>query len=67
MPGGIHNIVAGFVEFLAPEWDGTRFDLVWILDSSSDNGYRLSILNHRGWIFNANLGTVRQTRIPLNP
>jgi hypothetical protein len=41
----IHNIVAGFVEFLAPEWDGTRFDAVWILDRSPDHGYRFSILN----------------------
>jgi hypothetical protein len=41
----IHNIVAGFVEFLSPEWDGSRFDVVWILDRSSDSGYRLSILN----------------------
>ena len=41
----IHNIVAGFVESIAPEWDGTRFDVVWILDRASKHGYRLSTLN----------------------
>jgi hypothetical protein len=41
----IHNIVAGFVDSLAPEWDGARFDAVWILERASDGTYRLQMLN----------------------
>jgi len=41
----IHNIAAGFVESVVPEWDDDRFDLVWIIDRSPNGTYRLNILN----------------------
>jgi hypothetical protein len=41
----IHHIVAGFIDSLAPEWDSTRFDAVWILDRSPAGPYRLTMLN----------------------
>lgn len=41
----IHNIIAPFVESLAPDWDGTCFDAVWILDRKPDGGYTLRSIN----------------------
>jgi hypothetical protein len=41
----IHQIVAGFVDFVAPEWNASRFDAVWILDRASNDAYRFTAVN----------------------